>query len=325
MSLAAWAESDALPWLWLELAAVLPNGRAKALKQTHDSIRQGLRVSLKDRKEMPLKANFYLAQLTMFETELRLYCDAIKGSSPQPWFAEDAKIVTLHGAITRFLNYAIILIDEASLHLRDNQRYGTGANDRDHSFQIYKGAEQVIYGRYSGLTHDDHAPYVAIAILRTSIEIRLRRAFGVQGLVNPTTGNFRPIDISHLFDAIKPYQSQIQFAVNFDDVMKIYRWSNFYLHGGRRDFPWVAGAALQYLRPLLSGTNTPTWSIDNGITMPRAVWRDIRSALDPAPVDRQELLAEIWKNLRAIFKRRRPKGWILNPADENDAGCVFRD
>ena len=34
-----------------------------------------------------------------------------------------------------------------------------GLKETDHPFEIYKGAELFIYGRYSGLTHYDRAPF----------------------------------------------------------------------------------------------------------------------------------------------------------------------
>lgn len=327
IELAAWAEKDALPWLWSELAIITSKKKVSPLKP-YDAIRQGFRTSINERNNMPLKENFYVAQLTMLDSELLRRSKAIYQLAAHPaWFAEDAKIEILHGSITRFLHYAIILLDEGSRNLQRVTRYGSGANDSEHYFQVYKGAEQVIYGRFSGMTHDDDAPYVGTAILRTAIEIRLRRAFGIQCLIDQDSGNFRPVDLSSIFEAVKRHRDEIEFSVNFDDTMKIYRWSNFYLHGAWRDFPWVPGFALQYLRPLLSGVMVSpgaAWSINNGIKMPRKVWNEIRSELAPTVPDR--LLIEIWIAIKSVFKRRRSAGrWLLNPAEENNAECIFLD
>ncbi len=329
VALARWAEQDALPWLWSELAVIVSKNKVTSLK-THDAIRQGCRTSISDRGKMSTKAKFYVAQLTMFDSELRRHCKAVSQLPIQStWFAEDAKVITLHGAIRRFLEYAIILLDQGSLILQKTIRYGTGAKQSEHFFEVFKGAEQVIYGRFCGMTHNDHVPYVGIAILRTAIEVRLRRAFGIQGLIDQTNGNFRPIDLSRLIEAIKRHKNQIEFAVDFDDTIKIYRWCNSYLHGAWRDFPWVPGFALQYLRPLLGGVASPpgaAWSINSGIKMPRKVWNDIRTEFDPMLAEQHGLTTELWNALKSIIKRRRNHTkWTLISPSEEGAACVFSD
>ncbi|PWB89886.1 hypothetical protein C5688_13685 [Methylocystis sp. MitZ-2018] len=264
----------------------------------------------------------------MFDAELKRYCEVVRKLPPSDrWFAEDAKVDMLHRTIVRFLDYAIILLDDASRKMGSAKQYGTLANRYDHHFQIYKGAEQVVYGRYSALTHDDHAPYVGVAVIRTAIEIRLRRAFGIQGLTNEQ-GGFRPIDLGMLFEAVKPHKQRIQFAVDFDDVIKIYRWSNFYLHGGWRDYPWVAGFSLRYLNPLMTGGPVvpgTSWSIDGGIKMPRQIWRDIRRTLDPATANESYWLKlRDWLSKNVLRRRSAPR-WTLDEAREEDAACTFLD
>ena len=159
---------------------------------------------------------------------------------------------------------------------------------------------------FLGLTHIDRAPYTSIAVLRSAVEIRIRRAFGIQGYEEASNKNFIPINMTRISEQIKLHLPQINFACDFNDIMRIYRWTNFYLHGGWRDFEWVAGYALQFLRPVF-GNATPTpkggLSINGGIRMPRQVWRDIRQTFSEA--------AKI--------------GQKLNAADEKDAQCVFLD
>ena len=161
--------------------------------------------------------------------------------------------------------------------------YGAWSRRVDEPFEVYKGAEQIVYGKYSGLTHADRAPYTPIAVLRTAIEIRLRSAFGIQGYIDTSNNSFVPIDLRRLFDAVSEYLSKIEFAVDFHDIDKIYKWCNFYLHGGWRDFPWVVGFVVQFLRPLFADQNDRPdggWSIHGGIRMNREDWRAIRSRFE---------------------------------------------
>src|SRR5271154_1566215 len=74
--LANWAEQQALPWLWAELTGILPGKRVVPL-DPRDAIRQGLQTTFADREKMLLSPNFYVAQLTMLDAELKRYCGAV--------------------------------------------------------------------------------------------------------------------------------------------------------------------------------------------------------------------------------------------------------
>jgi hypothetical protein len=325
-ALSDWSHATALPWFWSELGAIV--GKKVRPLPPHDAIRKGLQTSYADRGKMPAKADFYIAQLTMLDVELRRYTWSVQSLCVHPhWFAQDAKVIYHHGAIDRFLSYAIVLLEQASGNLAGASRYGGGASQYEHAFHIFKGAEQVIYGRFSGMTHDDHAPFVGTAILRTALEIRLRRAFGLQGLVDQAGTNFRPIDLSKVFEAMRPHKANISFASDIDDVIKIYRWSNFYLHGGWRDYPWVAGFALNYVRPLLVGLPYVPGkgsSMKSGVQMPLETWHAIRAALDPAKVKRPPLWKELLDAVGNVLKQRsKQPTWHLDDYPAEHAECVF--
>jgi len=330
--LAQWAEQQALPWLWAELAGILPGKRTAPL-QPREAIRQGLQTTFADREKMPLQPNFYIAQLTMLDAEMKRYCGAttqfIKAVPPR--FAPNATIFTLHGAIKEHLDHGIVILEQAGHFLLDLPfAYGAWSRRTEHPFEVFKRAEQAVYGGFSGLTHDDRAPYTPVAVLRTAIELRIRSAFGIQGYIDPTNDNFLPIDLARLFDEIRNHLPKIDFAVDFHDIVKIYRWSNFYLHGGWRDFVWVPGFALQFLRPLFADRTTlPNggWDIDGGIRMPREVWRAIRGSFSQSRTNSSRcLMTDLWEGAFEAFRRRkRNRPLILNPADEQHAACVLLD
>ncbi len=70
--LATWADQSALPWLRNELAGMMPGKRVGPMK-AYDAIRQGLQTTIHDQQTMPLRANFYIAQLTMMDAEVKGY------------------------------------------------------------------------------------------------------------------------------------------------------------------------------------------------------------------------------------------------------------
>jgi hypothetical protein len=265
----------------------------------------------------------------MLDSEARLYCKSIDAfSKATSVFAEDAVVHTLHRALLEMMRLAIVLLEDAAREVTDVPGYFSAwRRPYETPFEVFKGTEQIIYGTYSGMTHVDRAPYTPVAVLRTAIELRLRHAFCVSSLINPTNpDDLIPVDLSRLFEAVQIRQSEVDFAVDLHDVWKIYRWSNFYLHGGVRDFPWVPGFLLRYLRPLFADQRTGpngSWNINGGIRMKRETWRAIRLALQPQ-VEQPGLVkrfANAWRELCAGKKRQLQ----LPAVDEQAAQCMFLD
>ena len=326
--LANWANAEGLPWLWSELDGMISDRSVKPL-ESHDAIRKGLQTTHTDREKMPLQSSFYIAQLTMLDSELKGYCRAAGKSGNQESPYAEATTHTLHRALKDHLAYGRILLEQAGHALLDLPGvYGAWSRRREEPFEVYKGAEQIVYGTYSGLTHPDRAPYIPTAVLRTAIEIRFRSAFCIEGYTDSSNNAFVPINLSSLFDAVRERLPKMEFAVDFHDVVKVYKWCNFYLHSGWRDFPWVVGFAVQFLRPIFADPRDMPdggWSINGGIRMNREEWRAIRSHFER--VDQSEgdgLFQALCMILMSPFcAGRRSRHLVLNPAREDAARCVF--
>src|SRR5579872_32722 len=97
--LAGWGISDALPWLWRELAGIVGRKKLSAMRP-YNAIRQGLQTTPLDRIKMPTLPSFYVAQLTMLDSEAKRYCAAATSfySTSEP-LAGNAALVNLHGAL----------------------------------------------------------------------------------------------------------------------------------------------------------------------------------------------------------------------------------
>ncbi len=226
------------------------------------------------------------------------------------------------------MSLAIVLLEDASYEIiKLPGYYGAWMRKYETPFEVFKGTEQIIYGTYSGMTHADRAPYVPVAVLRTAIELRLRHAFGITNYINPAKPEeMIPIDLSKLFEAIQTQQTEIEFAVNLHDIWKIYRWSNFYLHGGVRDFPWVPGFLLQYLRPIFADerkSKNGSWNINGGIRMNRKAWREVRQSLQTQKKtpSLSGKLTNAWRELWPAKKRQLE----LPAFNEELAQCMFLD
>jgi len=256
---------------------------------------------------MPTTPKFYIAQLTMLDGEAKRYCTAARSfvATPEP-FAGNAALVNLHDGLIDLFSHGIILFEQAA-HLLLNLpgAYGGWSRRVETPIEVFKGAEQIIYGQFSGLTHIDRAPFTPVSVLRSAIEIRLRSAFGIYAHFDSSNHSLRPIDMSQLAEEIQTHLANIQFDVDFHDTMKIYRWSNPYLHAGWRDFVWVPGYTLRFLKPLFFRMNPEpdgSWSLNGSIRMRRETWRAIRDTFQSSGTSR---------------------GLILNPADESYAACTF--
>jgi hypothetical protein len=304
--LVEWGDSDAMPWLWQELAGILGKRQLSPMPP-HDAIRHGLQTTPTERQQMPTTPKFYIAQLTMLDGEAKRYCTAARSfvATPEP-FAGNAALLNLHDGLIDLFSHGIILFEQAAHFLLNLPgAYGGWSRRVETPIEVFKGAEQIIYGQFSGLTHIDRAPFTPVSVLRTAIEIRFRSAFGIYARFDPSNHSLRPIDMSQLADEIQAHLCDIQFDVDFHDTMKVYRWSNPYLHAGWRDFVWVPGYALRFLRPLFFRMDPEpdgSWSLNGSIRMPRETWRAIRDTFQNAGASR---------------------GLILNPADESSAACTF--
>jgi len=232
----------------------------------------------------------------MFESELDRYIESGRGflNATSPTYPQ-AREHEIREGLQDLLFAAPVLLEAAgAIRLDLPGAYGAYSVGADHTFPVFKAAEEMIYGRYSGLTHTDRAPFAPVSILRTAIEIRVRRAFGIQSFLDPHNHSTKPIQFSDLFDVILQFERQINAAVNLHDVRRIYKWSNPYLHAGRRDFVWTAGFALQFLRPLFVGPeklkSRGGWSIHGGLEMPSEVWDRVRRHFEKIAVKKKLVL-----------------------------------
>jgi hypothetical protein len=304
-NLSRWALEQALPWLQHELAGIIGANRAR-LMSPHHAIRCGLRTTPVDRDAMPLNKQFYRAQLTMLDSEARRYCHSatLLYDSPAP-SALEARVYQVQSRLSNLLWDGISMLEQAAGHLiQVPTAYSVWRSNFEAHYEIFKSAEQLVYGEFSGLANADLAPFAPIAVLRTAIESRIRSAFCIYAYEDTTTRSVHPIDMKRLFQEVANHASTIEFVVDMHDVYRIYRWSNPYLHAGWRDYSWVPGFCVQFLKPLFTEPwQTPQGglSINGGIKMPRDVWNAVRNA----------------------FQTRAKTGQRLNPADLANAKCVF--
>ena len=277
---AEWTRDKAVPWVRQEMEGIY--AKTLPVVPDHEAIRAGLTITLMDLLELPKKASFWGAQLVMFERETSRYVNAGLNSEPTSTapFKNPAEREVQEGLRRNLRDAAIMLESAGTIRLDLQGAYGAWAVGEYHTFPMFKAAEQLTYGRYSGLTHTDEAEHVSSAILRTAIELRIRRAFEIQSYLNSKTGELTPISFSNIMEKVLAQAKHIHCPVDLHDVNRIYRWTNPYLHAGRKSYTWQAGFCLQHLRPLFVGPqelkSRGGFSMDGGLEMPKVVWERIR-------------------------------------------------
>ena len=168
--------------------------------------------------------------------------------------------------------------------MKNNYKYEATARISVHTMSLHNLLRQSIYGSYSLDSFSDYEPANAIAVIRQMIELRMRKAIGIMGYVDDK-GNQQPFNMSKLFEVIKKYKN-IKYPVKIENIERIYKWSNCYIHSGRIDWCWIPIFIEKYLRDFSFGICKNTnWSYDNAFVIPKDTLYDIHSkiaALEPA-------------------------------------------
>ena len=153
---------------------------------------------------------------------------------------------------------------------------------------VHQVLRQEIYGSASFHAFADKELSACIGTIRQLIELRIRRSFGILSLKD-TNGNIVPLDMSKLFEVVSKYRSEIEFPIKLENIIRIYRWSNNYIHSGLGDYPWIPMYLELMLRDFSFGQEEKdgSWSVYNGIKTKRDVLDSIaQELLDSANTDK---------------------------------------
>lgn len=132
---------------------------------------------------------------------------------------------------------------------------------------VHQVLRQGLYGNISFHSFSDKEISATIGTIRQLIELRIRRSFGVMAFEDQE-GNICPLDLSMLFDVIKKYKSDITFPIKLENIIRIYKWANSFVHSGLKDYNWIPFFIEFMLRNFSFGEKRDYgWNINNGISM----------------------------------------------------------
>lgn len=156
---------------------------------------------------------------------------------------------------------------------------------------VHQVLRQEIYGSASFHAFADKELSASIGTIRQLIELRIRRSFGILSLKD-AADNIVPLNMSRFFDVVKQHREEIEFPIKLETIIRIYSWSNNYIHSGLGDYPWIPMYLERMLRDFSFGQEEKdgSWSVYNGIKTRQEVLDSIaQEILDNANTDKYTL------------------------------------
>jgi len=258
---------------YLEATAELL-GQTRLSKRTDASIcEQAFPRNYSDFGKAVDKDNFYIANARCFEQCIRQVLDTT-------FVGQFHSFSPARGNALLIQNYQhlfrAVLLDSAFLHVMyqmhvqnkawEDVEPKVGKSSEEHEFPLYVALTQAVFGQSSFHSPADLNIDTGAALVRQMLELRLRRAFGIVGIIRTRTKPVEPVPMGVLFDALKGHQDDIDFSVPLPHIHRLYQWANLYLHDGFRSFAWQYVFVIHYLSGLMRGDQVgKVRSIDYGI------------------------------------------------------------
>lgn len=219
---------------------------------------------------------------------------------------KDMVVYNYHKILWELLFDMVLLIQDYNQIINNKQPTGfsVGKNLYQRDFNLYQLLPQIIFGQVSFHSYIEREPFVAIAIIRQVIELKIRRAFGVMGVYDKSKDSFEPLPLGQIFDEIKPFASEIDFAIPIENIIRINGWSNIFMHSGMKDYTWTIIFVYRYLHELIKGRKDGKgWSSKSGIKIKQ-------DTLDKIVDSIEKKFKE--KNPDIELHRFKPEAYIIN-------------
>lgn len=166
-------------------------------------------------------------------------------------------------------------------NLKKDFQYASSFDTRYiHYVSVHQVLRQSLFGQVSCDSFADMEISASITIIRQLVELRIRRAFGVLSYVDESNGNLLPLDLSIVFECIKKYEKNIEFPLKLENIERIYKWANMYVHSGKTELSWIPYYIENKLRELSFGQQlNDGWNVNNGIVVSDKIIQDIHAEL----------------------------------------------
>ena len=173
------------------------------------------------------------------------------------------------------------LCNQYANYILGDTKYRSNIDSRYiHYMPVHQVLRQTLFGQVSYNSFADMEISASIAVIRQLIELRIRRAFGALSYMDKDSGGLIPLELSKLFDCIKKHKGEISFPLKIENIERIYKWSNMYVHSGKCELSWIPYYVEAILKELSFGQKTGnSWDAKNGISTSVEVIRQIHNEL----------------------------------------------
>lgn len=269
LSYLAWLMEDDFARLENHLKDAL--GIKKLPKRTVEEIIEG--IILTSEREFHKKAgssNFYICHaLCVLDVVRRIFTRELYEALEKA--ASDARTRFLANQYRDILRWVLLDVEDlCSLYactVNHDARYSSSyRKNHIQTASVHQVLRQGLYGTASFHSHADKEISASIGTIRQLIELRIRRSFGVMAYTD-RQGNLYPLDLSQLFGVLKKYRGDIHFPIKLENLIRIYKWANAFIHSGVKDYSWVPYYLEFELRGLSFGRKKGrSWNVNNGIS-----------------------------------------------------------
>ena len=172
------------------------------------------------------------------------------------------------------------------------------------SQRMWNAAMIILYGPdfISGVIHPEID--MALGALRISVENRIRAGFGCYAIYNPNNNQEEPLKMSTIFTILNKHKKKVKLLVDFDNLERIYKFCNPYVHSGKHSYFWYPYLIQNYLAPLFIGgkINDETTSLNAGIQLSNSTLDSILNDLS-MEINKNKKETSIDKKLISIDKK----------------------
>lgn len=253
-----------------------------------DNVVSGITYGLNNYHKKVTNENYYIQNILAFNytiTKILEKTDALdfyEDKNPENFL--NSACVEEHRSILRtmFFSSCLLIQDIFSYRNITCTHPNCGSSTHNPIFMMGRELTDILYGHHLPYSQIELRIYPAIPTIRIMIEVKMRSAFGIIGLKNKINNTIDPLPLSKIFTVIDNYilSKDVIFNVNFDNIKKIYSWTNIYIHSGFKGYIWYSYIFNEYLSPLFYATNVKLpnggWDIRAGIKIKKEALKKIQ-------------------------------------------------
>ena len=187
---------------------------------------------------------------------------------------------------------ALFIQDYKQVIKKENpEKFSVGKNLYQRDFSLYQLVPQIIFGQVSFHSFIEREPNLSIAVIRQLLELKIRRGFGIIGTYDKSKDSFEPLPLSQIFDELKLFKNDIDFAIPLENIIRINGWANIFMHSGMKDYTWTLIFVFRYMHEFIKGrTINGKWNSNSGIRIKQTTLDTIIDGLELKLIEKNENL-----------------------------------